>query len=273
MNPRELTYEELIEFINELRHHGYHVSTEQYITVQRLLVALAASGSTLEHPPKLGKLLAPILCTSPEEQQSFYQLFEQWLTYQAVLLSNTERKTRHGSARVRLSDQGGTSPLSWAWLLSVFRTWPRNLKFITITIPLTIVIILIVGGSILLRFVTRLSSPTNDQVTLSGRITDENGQPVSNAQIQFSGRATSSDVNGYFALALRPQEMPIQLVINHSNYQGKSITVTQTTQSLQIQLSKQVIMLPESTYSRFLWWGIVLTATGIFLVAVTLWFF
>lgn len=273
MNLRELAYEELIEFIDELRQYGYHISTEQYIAVQRLLVALAASGDSLEYPQKLGKLLAPILCTSPEEQQSFYRLFEQWLTYQPIVLSSIEKKNRPGGARLSLPDQGSKSPLSLAWLLNNFSTWLRNLRLTTITIIITVTLILIVGASVFLRFIIQRSFLDQAQITLSGRVIDDDGQPVKNARIQFSGGTTYSNDTGSFSLSISSQENPIQLIIDHPDYQVRSVTVNQTTALLPIQLSKQPAAPPKEPDARFPWWEIAFAAIGISLVIAALWLF
>ena len=69
----------LIDFLNELRALGFDVSTQQYIAAQNLLIALAAGGQLPDDPHALRTLLAPIVCSSPREQDSFYRYFDHWI--------------------------------------------------------------------------------------------------------------------------------------------------------------------------------------------------
>jgi Tfp pilus assembly protein PilF len=79
MSPAGAQPSELVDFIEVLRLSGYEVSAEQYIAAQRLLVTLAAQGDLLDRPESLATLLAPVLCTSPEEQEAFPRNYAQWL--------------------------------------------------------------------------------------------------------------------------------------------------------------------------------------------------
>jgi len=72
--------EYLIELFNELRAIGFYVSTQQYIAAQDLLIALAANGQLPENPHALRTLLAPIVCSSPREQETFYRYFDRWIS-------------------------------------------------------------------------------------------------------------------------------------------------------------------------------------------------
>lgn len=70
---------ELVDFVDSLRLNGYGVGTEQYVTAQRLLVTLAAQDDYVTRPESLESMLAPVLCSTPEEQQAFPSLYAQWL--------------------------------------------------------------------------------------------------------------------------------------------------------------------------------------------------
>ena len=70
---------QLIEFIDELRRSGFSIGTQQYFAVHDLLIALAAHGRLPKAPEGLKTWLAPILCASPKEQESFYREFDHWL--------------------------------------------------------------------------------------------------------------------------------------------------------------------------------------------------
>jgi hypothetical protein len=70
---------DLNDFLGELRSLGFDLGVDQRLTVQRLLLILAARGELPGHPRSLGGLLAPIICRSPEEQRSFHHLYREWL--------------------------------------------------------------------------------------------------------------------------------------------------------------------------------------------------
>ena len=63
-----LDQEKIIEFIDELRDANYNIGVSQYIAVNDLIIALLAKGEKLDQPQRLKSFLAPLLCSSPEEQ-------------------------------------------------------------------------------------------------------------------------------------------------------------------------------------------------------------
>ncbi len=80
MSAPLIDVDDLIEFIDELRLAGYDISTQQYIGAQNLLLALAANGHLPSDPRALQTWLAPVLCSSPREQNNFYRRFDRWIT-------------------------------------------------------------------------------------------------------------------------------------------------------------------------------------------------
>ena len=70
------------DFIDELRRSGYAIGVEQYVLVQSLLLALAVLRGELPHDPRrLGTLLRPVLCKSPQEQEDFRSHFDHWVGF------------------------------------------------------------------------------------------------------------------------------------------------------------------------------------------------
>jgi len=69
----------LTDFIDELRESGYRIGVSQYIAVQDLMVALANQGKLPENSERLRTLIAPILCSSPTEQEDFQYRFDDWV--------------------------------------------------------------------------------------------------------------------------------------------------------------------------------------------------
>ncbi len=85
-----LGLEDLIRLIDDLRLAGYDIGTQQYINAQRLLIALAAHGRHPANVSELSTLLAPVFCSSPKEQENFYEHFQQWLARQPLLRQPVE---------------------------------------------------------------------------------------------------------------------------------------------------------------------------------------
>ena len=81
MKPTAINRNELIEFIGELRAYGFDVSTQQLLQIETLLIALASFDyeSYVNDPDRLRTQLAPVICTSPEEQELFYKYFNRWM--------------------------------------------------------------------------------------------------------------------------------------------------------------------------------------------------
>src|SRR5437016_3790630 len=71
-------FDDLVDLIGQLRDAGYQITTEQCISVQNLLVALAAYDGFDHVVKRLSTYLAPILCISPDEQRNFDNTFRRW---------------------------------------------------------------------------------------------------------------------------------------------------------------------------------------------------
>ncbi|HFS67870.1 MAG TPA: TonB-dependent receptor, partial [Flavobacteriia bacterium] len=60
----------------------------------------------------------------------------------------------------------------------------------------------------------------NKESFVKGRIFNINNKPISNVNITYKKKGTTSDDKGYFKLKL-PSDKKIELVFNHINYQEK----------------------------------------------------
>src|SRR5258708_8848285 len=78
--PANLDLQNLVDLIDELRAAGYDISTQQYIAAQNLLIALAARNELPRDLRSLRTWLAPVICSSPREQENFYRYFDRWVT-------------------------------------------------------------------------------------------------------------------------------------------------------------------------------------------------
>ncbi len=62
------------EFLDALRGQGFTIATDHHIRVQQLVEGLEGRFD----PARLKTLLCPLVATSEDQQQKFYQLFERW---------------------------------------------------------------------------------------------------------------------------------------------------------------------------------------------------
>lgn len=67
----------LYDFLDGLQASGYTIDPRQYLALSDLLMVLIARGDVLDDLP-LKTLIAPLICTTPAEQQDFYQRFDRW---------------------------------------------------------------------------------------------------------------------------------------------------------------------------------------------------
>ncbi len=75
---------ELIAFLETLRHANFAVSVENHITVQHLLLRLATENPTAWRLSELKTWIGPIVCRSAEEQREFSRRFDEWTVSQAL---------------------------------------------------------------------------------------------------------------------------------------------------------------------------------------------
>ena len=139
VQPIWLDSDLLSDFIDELRESGYRIGVSQYIAVQDLIVALTNQGELPEEPDRLRTLLAPILCSSPTEQEDFQYRFDDWVE----LIRLKEEKKNENSVKEVLLEKIGKS------------RW----RFRQLILP----VIAIMFSSLILK----TSSPTTIQSTVS----------------------------------------------------------------------------------------------------------
>ncbi len=73
----------LYDFLDGLQASGYTIDPRQIMALSDLLMALVARGESLDEAP-LKTMIAPLICSTPLEQQDFYQRFDSW--YSTLLL-------------------------------------------------------------------------------------------------------------------------------------------------------------------------------------------
>jgi iron complex outermembrane receptor protein len=84
------------------------------------------------------------------------------------------------------------------------------------------------------------------QTTISGKVTDANGETVPGASIGIKGlvAGTISDGDGNFTLSVKSSP-PLTLVVSSINFKTQEIQITESTQNLEIKLEEDHNVLPE----------------------------
>ena len=91
--PGELA-EAIIGFLHDLRGEGYRFAIPEAFAVERLLLTLAERGAMPDDLADLKRLVGPIVCGSPEQQEEFAGRFDAWAArFRAV----GERDDREGT--------------------------------------------------------------------------------------------------------------------------------------------------------------------------------
>jgi hypothetical protein len=187
--------DDLLDFIDDLRRYGYRITPEQCISAQNLVLALAAFGNPNDLASRLHTYLGPILCTSPEEQESFEQYFNQW---------------QYGWAnRNAVTNQSAKSDALFERVLSLLRNPALILALIS-----TMVVLVSVWLS-KQDFGPILQPPS---FTLTGRVADTSGTPFLNAVIRYKGQTTHTDASGTFSLGYRATDLPFDIVVEYPGY-------------------------------------------------------
>lgn len=234
-----LTLEALLAFIDSLRRDGYNIGTEQYIAAQDLLLALAANGHWPHSARRLKTLLAPILCTSPKEQEDFYQRFGQWLTHVAPvdqrgelseqLQQQWQEKQESSSAEDDLQNFARrTRP--WRWIVATFA-------------------VMLLAAIIAIIFT---SSRAPVLQTLRGKVVAPDGTALEDVTISFLGRKDTTDANGHFSFQHPVKDSTAHLLINHPPYPPKqhpAILHRRDTSRVVIKLDQPITIpsLPQDT--------------------------
>jgi hypothetical protein len=107
--------DDLIAFLDDLRTSGgYNIGVEQYVAVHDLFVTLAAQHRRGAAPYEFARLIGPILCTSPREQEEFPERLERWMGRSTSLAASVpDRTTDIETTLGRVERQSRW----WYWLL------------------------------------------------------------------------------------------------------------------------------------------------------------
>jgi PASTA domain-containing protein len=206
MSELIIDVDRLIVFIDQLRLAGYDIGAQQYINAQNLLLSLADRGQWPEDVRSLRTWLAPILCSSPREQENFYRRFDEWAR------SNSTPPVPGGGG---VGPGPGPEPER-----------PFNRKLLLLPAALFALIALAV---VLIPLLPR---------TLSGRVIDEDTQqPLAGAQVSFDGKKSTTDQGGQFAVKYRRRDLPQELTVSFDDQHEPSSRTIDTSVTLPLTVA------------------------------------
>ncbi|HEV2763975.1 MAG TPA: hypothetical protein VGV38_13415, partial [Pyrinomonadaceae bacterium] len=204
---------ELVGLAETLRRAGYDVTTHQCLAAQTLLLALAARGRLPEDPSGLRTLLAPVFCTSPEEQQSFPKLYDLW---RQQLPSEPEpdddEELLKETVETAESDQHGLGPEpppGWRLFLRKLGQLLRTPAAYALTAALALLV---------LAFVYYRTRPLPPQTLFGKVVTKKNDRPVAKANVSLADASATTDESGYFFLLYQPTGETHTLSAAHECY-------------------------------------------------------
>ena len=210
-------YEELFSFIYDLRQSDFQISPPQFIAIHRLIIALTRNGENPIDFQFLSTYLAPLVCSSPEEQAAFYQYFDQWLKTHKPPEPIKETQPVPPEEETQTVQPVDEQPENVRW-------W-RNPAFIAAALLVASI------TTVLLLFYV----PYSKSKVYSGTIRDKaTEQPISDAEIRLGEETQKSDQIGIFSFEYKfsttffgskSSPSPLPLTIRHSDYEIINSTV------------------------------------------------
>ena len=71
---------ELPQLLSYLRiSHGFDISIHTTVSIQSMLLQLAANGQLPDHPTRLRSLMSPLICKTSDQQRDFCHIFNEWI--------------------------------------------------------------------------------------------------------------------------------------------------------------------------------------------------
>src|SRR5882724_3429784 len=210
----------LVNLIDELRAAGYDISTQQYIGAQNLLIALAARGELPRDLRSLRTWLAPVICSSPREQENFYRYFDRWVTRHPELTTRAPVPQENDQGNVEIAK----TEHRWK-AVAANSSW----------LPLLLFGVIAVGVTLLFWLRPHLQQ-------LNGAVLDnDSNQRLAGVTISFGGQDQTTDNGGGFSVAYRPQELPRDLIVQSAGYETNTVKVTTDTKSpLEVRLQQPI---------------------------------
>lgn len=200
----------LVQFIEYLRSkRNFNIGIDQYFEVTALIKSLKEHKNLPKSPEKLKSLLSPILCKSPQEQSSFYLLFDQWMTPQK---ESQEIKK------------------------SILEKKSFNKRKFTLYL-----IILLLSFLTIFAFIFYNWEPKT--FDLNGSVINEADLPLPNASVTFLDKSVITDSTGSFHFTYSQKDTIVPLIITHSDFSTplhEKLSLAVKSDSLKIQFKKNI---------------------------------
>ena len=215
-----LTSDDLIRLAYDLRTIGFNIDTHHFIDAHRaddILLGLEVQGD-LKGPERLKTILAPIFCSTPEEQTTFYNFFDSWLYRN----SRISQKFKEADGRVEYQ-QGGSGSGNFFTR--------HKYRFIGL------VSFVVLAVFVFWYFWDPHESKYN---RLQGRVVDGKTEgPIEGVSVGYADRTAQTDSSGFFDLNEFQDKTTGDLTFTHQAYltktlSGKSTTTQQNIETFQL---------------------------------------
>jgi hypothetical protein len=184
MAQQSFKLEDLIDLAEELRLSGFDLGTQQYVAAQDMMIALAAHNRLPADPREWRTLLAPVFCSSPGEQEEFYQRFDLWLKRHPELKPGKDDLAEPGGGKITAKVLPGRL---------------RRLRKPLGIAAICLLVVLAMGAGYL---------SLNSDYTLTGQIlSSEGNKPILKAQVEFFDKNAETDGEGKFSIPYQARNL------------------------------------------------------------------
>lgn len=235
MSTPEIQLEDLLDLREELRNAGFDPGLQRAIAAHNLLLALAAQGRLPADPGAWGAWLAPVFCSTRDEQEEFYRRYNGWVQRHASLAAQAKEAAETQATASELTQGDVVRSPAFRRLLSrlkpgrlkaELRTWMRRLARPQVWAPALVALFLLAALSwVWLQRQTTL--------TLQGQVFSENeSQPLAGAKAEFTGQTSETNVEGRFEFTYQARKLDRlrqdrleKLTISHSEHIQRSLDI------------------------------------------------
>jgi photosystem II stability/assembly factor-like uncharacterized protein len=194
---------------------GFAYGTAERIHVRRLLLALFAEGQLPEQLGELKTLLAPIVCTNRDQQDSFYRSFdEEFLRSQdsRVGQDDPERKRSEHKKKIFRMRAAMAVVLVLVAIGAIYhfrpRPQPKKAEAPVVTPPPP-------------TDIAPEKKKPEKVTSVTGRVLTSKGVPVQGADVWIPGKHTSTGPDGTFSLAYAPTGKNVSVLVADPRYRSK----------------------------------------------------
>src|SRR5688572_3530376 len=154
---------------------GFKIGVGHILRAQELLITLTTAGQLPCDEETLRNYLAAVFCSKPVQQEVFYAHFGTWLSRHPAAKALLVKEAAKVETETAYSSEDAGGELREIIRRSSARPW------------------LILAALFLIFTVASAFFFVRSQQSLSGRVVDETGQPVPNAEVAFARASTKTN--------------------------------------------------------------------------------